>query len=368
MSAVELVRALLAAGPLLSVLPRPVRVRSADPGLGALAERLGLAPITPVGDGDDLGPFERVLSDHLGVTEPIAVDAADIATARARDFDGWVRRVVVRAPDGAALPAYTAGDPGKPAVVIAPAPGMPARLCEGWLRPLAREHFVVVWETRGLFADGFTGAVDVAAQVEDLLAVLDHFGLDQAHLLGLCGGAVLAVVAAARKPERVSSLSLWHGDFDLGDESQKTDHQHNLRALMAMAARGEDKAAAVHAVLAHTMLGVAPQRLAHLVVYPYARPDLLHRYCRLNGDIMATDLRPHLPGVPHRTLVVTSRDDETAHPAGSHAVAGRLSDATLHVTDHGDHLSLFRAEAHLVDLAVRFISGETIPGHDPGHT
>ncbi|MBB5953769.1 pimeloyl-ACP methyl ester carboxylesterase [Saccharothrix tamanrassetensis] len=359
MNPVELVRALLAAGPLLSALPQPVRVRSGDPGLGALAERLGLPPITPVGDVDGLGPFERVLSAYLDLAEPVAVSAADVEAARAQDFDAWASRVVVRAPDGAELPAYAAGDRTKPAVVIVPAPGMPARLCEGWMRPLARDHFVLVWETRGLFTDHFTGAVDVPAQVDDLFALLDHFELDQAHVLGLCGGAVLGVVAAAREPERVSSLSLWHGDFDLGDESPKTDHQRNLQALMAMAARGTDKAAGVHAVLAHTMLGVTPPRLAHLVVYPYATPELLHLYCRLNGEIMATDLRPYLPDVPHRTLVVTSEDDETAHPAGSHAVAGRLADATLHVTAHGDHLSLFRAEEHLVELAVRFIDART---------
>ncbi|WP_308258574.1 alpha/beta fold hydrolase [Saccharothrix obliqua] len=370
-SPLELAGALLAAEPLSSALPGPVRVRCADPGtadlLVELVSRLGLPPLTPV-PHDDLGPFERVLSGHLDLGDrpaPPSPDlAAVVAAARAADFAGWATRVDVPAPDGVVLPVWTAGDPARPAVVVASACGMPARLVEGWVRRLAREHFVVVPETRGLFTAGPVGPADVPAQAADLVTAMDHLGIGAAHLLGLCGGAVVAVVAADRAPDRVSSLSLWHGDFDLGGDSPKTDHQRNLQALMAMAAEGEAQAGAVHAVLAHTMLGVAPPRLAHLVVYPYARPDLLHRYCVLNGHIMATDLRPHL-GIRHRALVVTSEDDATAHPDGSRVVARRLAGATLTVLPHGDHLSLFRAEPHVVDLALRFLAEPTNSGDVP---
>ncbi|MGW4463803.1 alpha/beta fold hydrolase [Micromonospora sp. NPDC004704] len=368
----DLARALLAAEPLLSALPQPVRVRCTDPGtadrLTRLTDLLKLPTLTPVSDAAGLGPFERVVSEflNLGVGPPLPHGDDDIAVAEARrrDFTGRFPRTDVRTGDGVVLPTYSAGNPDRPAVLIASACGMPARLAEGWLDRLSRDFFVLVPETRGLFAavDGFTGSADVGAQADDLLAVLDHFALERAHLLGLCGGAVVAVVAAARKPDRVSSLSLWHGDFDLGDESSKTDHQRNLQALMALAARGRQQAAAVHAVLANTMLGVAPPQLAHLVVYPYATPDLLRLYCQLNGDIMATDVRPYLAGLTHRTLVVTSEDDHTADPAGSRAVAARLTGAALHVAPHGDHLSLFRADPQLVDLAARFIAGDAVPG------
>ncbi|MEU6153488.1 alpha/beta hydrolase [Actinosynnema sp. NPDC047251] len=367
----QLTTALLAAQPLLSVLPQPVRVHCADPGtadlLADLVRRLDLPPLTAVADAGGLGPFERVLSGFLGLADRPAAGqdvGTAVAAARAADFTGWTKRVDVPAAGGAVLPTYTAGDPTRPAVVVVSACGMPARLVEGWLRPLAQEHFVVVSETRELFTDGPAGPADVPTQVDDLFAVMDHLGLAEAHLLGLCGGAVLAVVAADRAPDRVSSLSLWHGDFDLGDDSPKTDHQRNLQALMAMAADSEKQAASVHAVLAHTMLGVAPPLLAHLVVYPYARPDLLHRYCVLNGHIMAADLRPHL-GIGHRTLVVTSEDDATAHPDGSRVVADRLAGATLTVLPHGDHLSLFRAEPHVVDLALRFLADPRTPGVPP---
>ncbi|OLR94822.1 alpha/beta fold hydrolase [Actinokineospora bangkokensis] len=363
----DLAAALLDAAPLLAELPAPVRVACPDPGaaaaLGKLTAALGLPDLVPVPDGTALGPFERVLSAHLDLAaEPVhdGDPVAAAAKAAESDFDGQMSTVDLTVPGALPWAVRTAGDPRDPAVLICPPCGMPARLLRGWVSALARERFVIVPDPR--LGPGPAGTT---AQVDDLLAALDAVGARRAHLLGLCGGAVLAVLLAHRDPARVSSLSLWHGDFDLGDEAPKTDHQRNLVALMAVAARDAAKAASVHAVLAHTMLGATPPHLAHLVLLPYARPDLLHHYCTRNGAIMAADLRPHLD-LPHPTLVVTSTDDATAHPDGSRAVAARLPAATLRVLPHGDHLSLFRAEPHVLDLALGFLRAQDPPPGRPG--
>src|SRR5438270_393702 len=79
---------------------------------------------------------------------------------------------------GAVLRTYAAGDPGRPAVVLASACGMPAALCESWLRALATDHYAVTWETRGLFGgpaedagfDALGHGLD--AQATDLLTVM----------------------------------------------------------------------------------------------------------------------------------------------------------------------------------------------------
>ncbi|HEY6794247.1 MAG TPA: alpha/beta hydrolase [Kineosporiaceae bacterium] len=315
-------------------------------------------------------PFVRVVRERLDVAalalalasagppDPAAVDRIVDDVVR-DDVTTLCRTTVVTAPDGARVRATAAGDPHAPAVVIASACGMPVRLAERWIRRFARDHHVVTWESRGLF--GGTGPdrpdlrTGVDAQVEDLFAVLAHTGQQRAHVVGLCGGAVLAVEAAARSPERVSGLSLWHGDFDLGPGTPKTDHQRNLQALMAMAARSPEAAAQVHAVLGRALLDSTPPELAHLVLYPYVDPDLLHRYCRLNGAIMERDLRDVLPRVGVPAVVVTSEDDRTAHRDGSLLVAARLPAARLVVNPHGDHLSLFGAGPAFLDDAVRLV-------------
>jgi 3-oxoadipate enol-lactonase len=44
-------------------------------------------------------------------------------------------------------------------------------------------------------------------------------------------------------------------------------------------------------------------------------------------------------------LVVTSEDDDTAHPAGSRRLAEIVPGARLVVAEHGSHLDAFRATA-----------------------
>jgi len=166
-------------------------------------------------------------------------------------------------------------------------------------------------------------------------------------------------VAAAAHPARVSSMSLWHGDFDLGPGSLKTMHQRNLQALITIATEGRAQAASVHKLFQQSDLFNLRPDLAHLILYPYATAEMFFRYGKLNESIMNTDISNLLERISHPTLVVTSEDDRTAHPDGSMRVAKGIPNAILHVERHGDHLSLFDAQPHITALAARFISNET---------
>ncbi|WP_329213076.1 alpha/beta hydrolase [Streptomyces sp. NBC_01485] len=330
--------------------------------------RVALSP-APQAPHEGLGVFEHVIGQRLepalGRPELAGLAAGDRAEAAgiadlvaARSFDRFRAPADAVAADGARLPVYTAGDPAAPPVLLASACGMPAELCDTWLQSLGREHYAVTWETRGLFGevrDFDRLGWDTQAQSDDVFAVMDHLGLPSAQLLGFCGGSVVGLHAAGRRPERIGSLSLWHGAYELGAASPKLDHHRNIQALMAMAAESRESAAAVHQVFLQTMLGSTPPDLAHLVLYPFATAELFYRYCRLNGAITDIDVTPLLAGVRQRTLVVTSEDDTTANPLGSAEVARRLTNATLQVEPHGDHISLFKMGGRLGDLALSFL-------------
>ncbi|GAA3452381.1 alpha/beta fold hydrolase [Dactylosporangium matsuzakiense] len=335
----------------------PLRTSLAGPGVEALrtiAASLGL-DLSLAGQAGRFDPIvDAVLRPYAHATELAGAGAA---------VDGFLAsRTEVRTADGVTLRTYAAGDPGRPAIILASACGMPAQLCEPWMRHLAGTHYVITWETRGLFdprcsdADFDTLACDLSAQADDLLAVMDHYGLPDAHLMGLCGGAVIALQAAERAPRRVSSLSLWHGDFS-GTPGPTTTHQDNLKALMAMAATSRDDAAAINGALAQTALAAVPADVAHLVVYPYVTAELFYRYCLLTGATMTTDITALVPGVRQPVLVITSGDDHTAHPGGSHRIADALPAATLRVEPHGDHISVFGAGPRLRQILADFLAG-----------
>ena len=371
----DLAAAMLATRQMASALDGPVPVATGTstgdplPVANVVGRCLGYPSLTAGPDAGAETGFHAVVARQLAVAD-VAETIARIPGARrpeveaqarraaADDFTAFCQQVPVTSSDGTSVLGYVAGDPAAPAVLLSAPCGMPARLVEPWMRHLARSARVVTWESRGMFArlGAFDGDTSVKAQVNDALAVLQALNLSGVHVSGLCGGAVVAAELAAVAPDQVSSVSLWHGDFHLGELAPKTGHQRNLLGLMVMAAGSPDAAAGIHQVVCSSMLDSVPDDLAAQLLYPYVTAQLFLRYCQLNGAIMQHDLTATLPAVKTPVLVVTSRTDTTAHPDGSVGVARRLPDAELVVRDRGDHISLFRGEPELLRLLDGFLA------------
>lgn len=357
--------------PLLQVLPPPVHV----------AAPAGLAPT----DGVDQAELQRLIcieAERNAVPVPVLVPqlpaGAGVFSQVVGAALGLVRTAVpsweqstVAGAGGTALRCYAAGSATAPAVLVVAPCGMPVELIAPWLTALSQRYRVLTWETGGLFGPATDrAALDdsylegsprerVQAQSADALAVLEHFGVTQAHVIGLCGGAVLALATAADRPDLVRSVSLWHADFLLRGPGCRTQHQANLSAVLDIGARSEAAASSVYDVLTRSLLDSVPADLAHLVLHPYATPQMLYRYCRINGAIMSLDAGELVSDVAQPVLVVTSEDDRTAHPNASREVARLLAHGELVVRPHGDHIALFRGAADLFELATDFISDQT---------
>ncbi len=165
--------------------------------------------------------------------------------------------------------------------------------------------------------------MDTEAQVADLISVMNHFELSRAHLMGICGGAVIALSAAAAHGNRVNSLSLWHGDYNLGDNDLRTPHQQNFEWLMETAANDRQEASDLQTMfLDQATLATTPEPIAHVALYPYVNPELFYRYARLNDALNKTELVSRLAKITVPTLVVAGDADATTH-IGCHPACGR---------------------------------------------
>jgi 3-oxoadipate enol-lactonase len=375
----QLASALVEVAPLSAALDSTPRVAPLGPG----TEQLGLDPVQTlidrlacalgvraplvVADASGLVAAELIISNRLGLARlldrSVSLDGASdalIATAVGHARDGRPAVTVAAAPDGSTLRCYAAGPPDGPVVVLVSACGMPVGLLRRWMIGLGDRFRVLTWESRGMFPardaldeDFDRRGYDVPTQADDLHAVLDVFDVAAAHVVGLCGGAAVALGAGST---RTCSLSLWHGDYELGPEVPKTRHQQDVQSLMLMAGRQRQRAAGLHAMLRRpAMLDNLRADLAHELIYPYASAELLYRYGRLNGAIMTTDCRPLLAGIDVPTLVVSSLADTTAHPEGSVFVASRIPGARLELLSRGDHLAAFDAAPELIELARAFV-------------
>ena len=89
------------------------------------------------------------------------------------------------------------------------------RMWVGVADSLARDHRVYAVDTRGFGKSSRPGGVTNYGRemVEDLVALFDHAGVQQAHVVGYSMGAVLGASLALAHPERVRTLTLAAGAF-----------------------------------------------------------------------------------------------------------------------------------------------------------
>ncbi len=81
----------------------------------------------------------------------------------------------------------------------------------GDLEPLTRQHTLIFYDQRGsgrstLVTD--SAQLDIARQVEDINALLEHFRIERVNLLGHSWGGMLAARYAAAHPEHVAKVIL----------------------------------------------------------------------------------------------------------------------------------------------------------------
>lgn len=372
-------QAIVSSKPLIDVLPEPIRlvIKDADAEAALLQrslDRIAAVASTPRFQVrrdiplSDLTIFEQVLSDRMPATDASFGDIGAISALHVKALvDGAIRgsfahryrKGQAMSFDGVPLNVYAAGKPSSKSVVLVSASGMPASLYETWLAFLSQEHFVVVWESRGLFCqreDQVRCDFRVTSQVEDLFSVMDYCEIPTAHVLAFCDAASLAISAAVQRPPRISSLSLWQGTYPLGPDCPKTSYEQNYRALMAMAAESRSEAKAIHKVLCRSVLTSGRRDLAHMTLYPYATADLLFGYASLHRSIMESDIYPLAAWVTQPTFVFTTEEDTVAHPEASRLVAGLIKSARLHVEPRGDHAGAFDGPLCAKNLALRFFN------------
>jgi len=104
--------------------------------------------------------------------------------------------------------SYTDSGGDGPAVVLSHGYLMDHTMFDPQVAALAPDYRVITWDERGFGGTRATGPFTYWDSAADVLALLDHLGIDRAVLGGMSQGGFLSLRAALRAPGRVRALIL----------------------------------------------------------------------------------------------------------------------------------------------------------------
>src|SRR5262245_61970387 len=118
----------------------------------------------------------------------------------------------VTSKDGTPIAYDRLGD-GPPVILVAGALGVRSHPIVAQLADRLAPHFTVFnYDRRGKGDSGDTPPYAVEREIEDIDALIDEAG-GSAYLYGLSSGAVLALEAANRLPNKVKKLAMYEPPF-----------------------------------------------------------------------------------------------------------------------------------------------------------
>ena len=266
----------------------------------------------------------------------------------------------ITADDGLALSVEVAGSPTKPVVVLANAYGMPAQFMTPLARRLASDFRVATWETR--WVPGLTHEFDPArcgsdVHASDLTSILDHFGVEEASLVGWSSGVQVVLRAIDTLGHRVRAAILLNGtvSIDATREVPMTDFERNLRKL-APRVESNKRVAEQYCKLIYgtrvtgvanedrsriaRLLAATDPYLLHMTSAPFRDPDTLYRYAHmLTRMFEEPELHAVAPMPP--ILVYACRQDLVSHfQIGAH-LHSLIPTSELRIDPEGDHFAHF---------------------------
>tara|TARA_R110002020_G_scaffold112746_5_gene259326 strand:- start:2907 stop:4067 length:1161 start_codon:yes stop_codon:yes gene_type:complete len=307
-----------------------------DFAVAELVAPLGAAEVGALAVREEFGikPGPETESAYLAVLEKTRRGLAPPAAA-----DGPVIRF---APAPGGMVAYASLGEG-PALVVCP--GFVSHIEIAWesprvrraLQALARDHRVLVFDRRGIGLSERVGpetTVDSAA--DDVIAMLDHAGVEAAWLFGASEGGPIALKLAATRPDRVHGLVLF-GAMAKGSASPDYPHALPPAAFDSWLEQLVDAWGGPAGIEVFSPEGAGDPatrawwaRMLRHATSPAALRGVL-------GCLRDVDVRPLLAGIRVPTLVMHRQEDRAVRAGAGHHLATHIPGARWLPLPGDDH-------------------------------
>lgn len=227
--------------------------------------------------------------------------------------------------DGVRIAYQLDGNAGNPVLVFSNSIATNYHMWDAQIAAFSPYFRILRFDTRGNGASGApAGDYSLSRMSLDVIALLDHLGIERVHFLGLSLGGFIAQYIATHAPERINKLILAHTAAHLGPEEGFNNNIRSLRQHPDMAAFEN---MFIRNWFPAAMIDAEDPRIA-----PFRKVILAMSPTGLAGSFAAVrdgDLRKTARLIPHQTLVISGDDDTVTLPEHSAFLAVAIPDARL---------------------------------------
>lgn len=218
-------------------------------------------------------------------------------------------------------------------------------------------HHTIALDNRG---SGRSSSPDVPyttrVMADDTLALLDHLGIDAAHLVGVSLGGMIAQEIALAHPRRVLSLQL-HSTAGRADPYLRV-LLDTWRLVRAQLGREMVQQSMALWLFGRRTFAERPELIEMLMrqaaAYPYAPSEA--GFARQGEATVAHDALARLSAVTCPTLITAGEDDALVPPRFARELAERIPHAEMHVIAEAGHMWCWEKPAEFNALTLDFIA------------
>jgi 3-oxoadipate enol-lactonase len=225
-----------------------------------------------------------------------------------------------------------------PAVVLSHGYLMDATMFDAQVAAVAPEYRVITWDQRGHGGTPAPGPFSYWDSARDVLALLDHLGIEEAVLGGMSQGGFLSLRAAMLAPQRVRGLVLIDSQGGTEAEASRPAYEQlqqtwldqgpvPVQEIVAAIILGPGQWDGWYAKWAEQYAQWAPDNLSQLT-WPFR--------CLMDRD----DITARLGEVSHPALIIHGSDDAAIPLARAEQMRDALAGpTTFSVIDGAPHAS-----------------------------
>jgi len=226
-----------------------------------------------------------------------------------------------------------------------------------WLRKVGSFARVILFDKQGTgLSDRSSKVPGMDERMDDVRAVMDEVGVDQAALFGISEGGSLATLFAASHPERSKALILYGAFAQFKSWFPTQEALEGLFQYIDSAwGSGESMPMFTPSMTEDPAFKEWWGKFERLGASPGAAKKIM----RLNSQIDITDI---LPSVKVPTLVIHRADDVTVNVQGGRLLAERIPNAKYVELPGVDHLPMVGENSdRILDEMAQFLTGELRP-------